>query len=579
MEEQGAATQEISTSIPGAAKSTDEVLDTVSNVEGASNIRLGVTEVTLDSGNMLVGVITDITQERKSVEDLRTKTDEALKANQAKSTFLASMSHEIRTASLLGTSELDELQRKKVETIENCGDVLLKIINEILDFSKIEAGEMKLEPSPCNLHDSISEVINLLTPKLIEKSLSYNFYYDESISPYFVCDIGRIRQIIMNFIGNSIKFTDEGSIEVAINAIKTNGEYTKMRFTVSDTGIGISEEKQNDIFTRFAQADTSSVRKTTGTGLGLAICKSLVRMMGRKIGVDSKVGEESVFWFEITLPRANDTDIRAIESEEDKASKEDKKFDAHVLLVDDVSTNILVSEGILELLGCKVDTASNGQEAVDMKNNGNYDIIFMDCHMPIMDGYKATKIIREQEKEDEHITIIAITANAMVDDRKKCINAGMDDYITKPVNKDQLSNILQKWDITIISEDDNKKIKEENYRTKLPETGYIIDKNTFNKLRNIMESKFGEVLNSTIDNIEKLLNDIEIAISEKDSYAIIEASHSLKSICAQTGATNLANMANKIELHGMDGAFDKANDTYKVARIESKQVLSDLKTI
>jgi PAS domain S-box-containing protein len=405
----------------------------------------------------LYGSLQDITAQWESQRALARQADELARARDAavaaarvKASFLATMSHELRTplngvigmTALLLDTPLTPEQRDFAGTIRVSGEALLSLVNDVLDYSRIEAGKVAIQSTSFDLRALIDEALEILGAPARAKHLSLDRSVDHALPTAVIGDPDRVRQVLLNLLGNAIKFTDRGGVVLRVRREREHVDPIGVRFEVVDTGVGIPLDAIPTLFERFTQVDDSSTRRHGGAGLGLAISRHLVELMGGRIGVISIPGSGSTFWFTLRLSR--DVDAMTLSCDATGAPSWTGSG-LRVLVAEDNPVNQKVASRLLQKLGLEVDVVENGEEAVRAALTVGYDLVLMDCQMPVADGYSATMAIRAAERDSRRTRIVAMTANAMEGDRNRCLAAGMDDYLSKPVRPAELIRTLERW--------------------------------------------------------------------------------------------------------------------------------------
>jgi len=523
-------------------------------------VEVAIVPVEMNLKTYFVGFLRDLTSQKAAEDHLHEARIQAERASDAKSTFLATMSHEIRTPlnamigilGLLKDTPLTEEQKQLISTGRNSGELLLSTINDILDFSKMEAGKIQLLCSNFNLHRLLKDTIDVMSTLASKKNLPLVLEITKSLPVYAKGDPDRLRQILINLINNAIKFTETGNITV--KAYGSTDEAGEIHFhcQVEDTGCGIENEIRDTLFDKFTMADPSYARSYEGTGLGLAICKHLVTLMNGSINAKSCSGKGSAFYFDVLLQYGDAT----IEEDMRELPGTLPTLGASILLAEDNPANQMVAKNILESAGLRVEIAGNGVEAVEAVGNKTFDMVLMDISMPAMDGIEATQKIRALPAPKNAIPIVALTAHALPDDRERFMQAGMDDYLLKPIDRLKTIECIARWTATDIHRQEPQSSPQQ---TAADNTGQLVDEQALQKLSaDTSPGALPRLVRVYLDDALKRVKVIEHSILSNDLKALEFEVHTLGSAAAVYGNTALHLLARKIEQHCKDGSADKA---------------------
>ncbi|MCF6282007.1 MAG: response regulator [Candidatus Polarisedimenticolaceae bacterium] len=514
---------------------------------------------------VLIGQLTnEIAQRERTQQDLIIAKEVAEKANKSKSEFLANMSHEIRTpmnaiigmANLALQRESDPKQQDYLEKIGLSSQHLLGVINHILDFSKIEAGKLDIEETDFSLHQVISTLTTIVSEAATSKGLTLKFDIDPALEIPLRGDPLRLGQILINLTNNAIKFTEHGSINIHVALLEASEKSLLVNFEVQDSGIGISVEEQQKLFESFQQADTSITRKYGGSGLGLAICKQLTQLMDGEIGVRSHLGQGSTFWFTIYLGRGTEQTKQTTNGiSNDLLSS---LAGRHILIADDNRLNQQVAQELLQNVGITVELAEDGVIALEKVTNGHFDAVLMDVQMPNMDGLEATSKIRAHA-ENSTLPIIAITANVAKEERQKCLAAGMNDFVSKPVEPNILYSTLAKWlqpkQRPLLSPSEPLRKSDSAIEKLFPKANdpKIIDIKYLARQLKENPVKVRKFAKQFMESAKRVLSEMEEALSEDDFERLSALGHQLKSPARTVGAIHFATLCQELEeLKGED---------------------------
>lgn len=549
-------------------------------------IEIGLNPLEIDGNAYVLTSIIDIT-ERKKAEQLIAAREAALEASRLKSQFLANMSHEIRTplngiiglTNLLFAMTMTEAQREHLQGIRISADALLSLINDILDLSKIEADKMDFEIANFNLHQVVVDSISVATTAAKEKGLKIKYEIDANLPPWFLGDAAKLKQVLINLLGNAVKFTHEGYVSVNVKPLPSDFFPYTIEFEVTDTGIGISEDGRGKLFEPFTQGDNSTSRKYGGTGLGLSISKKLIEKMDGFIEVESHLGKGTRFWFRLPLEKGKEVveEISLLSTKLNPLIRAMK-----ILVVEDNAINQRVALGTLKNMGLSGQAVGNGLEALQILKQLKFDLVLMDCHMPEMDGYEATIRIRNSEDPAiQKIPIIAMTANVMQGDRERCLSVGMNEYVSKPLVQKDLEKVLGKLFPYTDATESKVSTKDHVMNTS---DDKAVRQAFFNIRINHGVEMTIEVIELFLEGTPEAISKIEAACLANQFDQILVEVHGLKSSGYLFGLKDFANHAQLIEsdckskkCDGLEQKIKHLTVLFEASRHQLEQELNDLK--